>query len=80
MIVLLDAIMVFPFAYLPYLYVMQHRFDSELAAITVITIFELLMGVMLPFGVAIMRIGVNTVDSADDLAFLCRMVPVCTLS
>ncbi len=47
---------------------------------TVITLCELLVGVMLPFGVATMRVGGETVETADDLQFFCRILPGCTLS
>lgn len=78
--VLHEAVLLFPFAYLPYLYALSHRFDSELSAVTVVTLLELIFGVMIPFAVAISRLGLNTVETADDLAFFCRLQPTCALN
>lgn len=47
---------------------------------SVLVLLELLVMVMLPFAIAKMRVGDSTVESADNLAYVCRSAPACTLS
>jgi len=75
--VMIEAIKVFPFAALPFLYVMQHIFSSPVSAAGVVTLFELCSMVMLPFVIAKLRAGENLMDDADNLALVCRMIPSC---
>ena len=48
MIVLRQTVLIFPWAYLLFLYTAQHRFESELAAQIYIVMLQLIVIVLLP--------------------------------
>ena len=82
MVVMVDAVKIFPFATLPFLYVVQHIFSSPVAAASIVALFELLSMVMLPFLVSKLRTAEELqikilMQDADDIAFVCRMLPSC---
>ena len=67
MVTLPSIAMVFPLALLPFLYVFQHYFSRELQAqISIIAILLILM-VILPFTVAITRVGKDQQEFSDEL-------------
>ena len=55
--VMIDAVKIFPFAALPFLYVVQHIFSSPVAAASSVALFELTSMVMLPFIISKLRTG-----------------------
>ena len=74
MIVLRQTVLIFPWAYLPFLYTVQHRFESELAAQISIVMLQLIVMVLLPFATAILKVGETTSGNGDLLSNANRLV------
>ena len=80
MVVTKDMLLVYPFATLPLLYSLQHCFKSEFTAQIFTILAQLIVMVLLPFAVAIMRVGETSDGLADNLQLLCWVLPSCPLA
>ena len=70
----------FPLAFLPMMYVVQRKFQSEASAQVAMILLQLIVMVLFPFAEAIMRLGVATLELGAQMAWIFRLFPAYPLS